>query len=115
MGLPLEPATVPDAFLEERVAGLARRGLRFDPVPEDPVTRTGRPVARAVAWDPGKAIRLEWRSADWKPDAATDLEIRFELLPGGTRVSLACRGWGAQLGDLAPELAGWFARQVAAP
>jgi SAM-dependent methyltransferase len=43
------------------------------------------------------------------------MELRFEPIEDGTRVTLSDLGWGNALGNDGNELAGWFASEVAAP
>ncbi|HEY2936624.1 MAG TPA: methyltransferase domain-containing protein, partial [Gaiellaceae bacterium] len=94
----LEPAQVFDIVVEE--LGLA--GIQLD-------------EGRALAWEPGCRILLDWQDTDWEPHETTEVELRFEPIDGGTRVSLECRGWERVLGDRGSELAGWFAGEALAP
>jgi SAM-dependent methyltransferase len=65
-----------------------------------------------TAWEPGRLIGCEWFPADWEPGEVTRLELRFEPVLQGTRVTVEQLGWGRLVGD---ELLGWFAAEVAAP
>jgi SAM-dependent methyltransferase len=65
-----------------------------------------------VAWEPGRLIGFEWFPADWEPGEITHLELRFEPVLEGTRVTIEQLGWGRVVGD---ELPGWFAAELAAP
>jgi SAM-dependent methyltransferase len=94
----LEPAQVFDIVVEE--LGLA--GIQLD-------------EGRALAWEPGRRILLDWQDTDWEPHETTEVELRFEPIGGGTRVSLGCCGWERVLGDRGSELAGWFAGEALAP
>jgi SAM-dependent methyltransferase len=71
-------------------------------------------VGRIVSWQPGQQILLRWRQAGWAPEEITEVELRFEPVGRGTRVTLEHRGWGRLIGQPG-ELAGWFAGEVAAP
>lgn len=65
------------------------------------VTESGAlELGRVLAWEPGRRLMLEWldsRRPDW---AGTSVEIRFEPVDVGTRVTLVHRGWtGIRPGD----------------
>lgn len=104
-----------DAFVEDLITGLARRGIRFVPGPNRPILQDGREVGRVVIWEPARRIVLAWRSADWTSESPTTVEMGFRRASGRTRISVAYHGWEGRLGDVAPDLPGWFAQQVAAP
>jgi len=110
----LEPSDAFSVLVEELAAGLARRGIRFEPGEQGRVTEGEAEVGRVVAWTPGELVALEWRPADWRPDEATRMELRFEPGDGGTRVTLEHSGWERLIEDPG-ELAGWFAAEVVAP
>ena len=71
-------------------------------------------MGHVVSWRPGEQISLEWRQAGWDPGDVTEVELRFEPVDGGTRLTLEHRGWGRLIGTPA-SLAGWFAGEVVAP
>lgn len=70
---------------------------------------------RVVSWQQGKGLRLEWRPASWDPDTTTEVELRFEPIEGGTRVTVEHRGFAVVLGDAGSELAGWFVSEIVRP
>jgi SAM-dependent methyltransferase len=72
-------------------------------------------LGRVAAWEPGRLIALEWYPADWEPSAVTQLELRFEAVLEGTRITVEQHGWGGLLEDRRGDLVGWFAGEVAAP
>ncbi len=113
--LRLEPLAAFNVFVEELSEALARLGMRLDPGPTGRVTEGKAELGRVISWQPGAAIVLEWHQADWEPDEVTEVEIRFEPVQEGTRVTLEHHDWGRLLGDQGGELAGWFAREVAGP
>jgi uncharacterized protein YndB with AHSA1/START domain len=102
-----------------------RRGLRFEPhvggrfieVYDD--EREGFEIGRVTAWEPGKPLGYTWRQADWPEGAITEVEVRFEPVDGGTRVSvrhsgfetLAAAGveWRSGYEQGLAMLLGWFA------
>jgi SAM-dependent methyltransferase len=97
--LALEPRATFDAVLDE----LGLRGI--------PLEDTGR----VLEWEPGERILLERHPAPWEPELTTEVELRFEAVGDGTRVTLEHRGWERVLDDGGSELVGWFAGEVAAP
>jgi len=50
-------------------------------------------VGRVLEWNPGENVRFEWRQRDFAPGDVTEVEVRFERVAGGTRVTLQHRGW----------------------
>jgi hypothetical protein len=55
-------------------------------------------MGRIVAWEPGARLVFEYRSVFLPPEPLTEVEVRFEPIPAGTRVVLEHRGL-----DLLPE------------
>jgi len=110
----LEPGAAFAALVDELALALRRRGIRFEPGPDGRVVEGEHVVGTVVSWRPGERIALAWRPADWSPDEATEVELRFEPGVGGTTVILEHRGWGRLVGD-AGEAVGWFADQAVAP
>jgi uncharacterized protein YndB with AHSA1/START domain len=43
-------------------------------------------------WEPGMEVAFSWHPGQ-EPDAGTDVSVRFEPAPGGTRVVLVHTGW----------------------
>jgi len=87
-----------------------RRGPRFRFLPDVPATLRfegeagGRlievdeagsefEVGRILVWKPGELLRFEFRALRFEPGQTTEVEVRFEPVPGGTRVSIDHRGW----------------------
>ncbi|MGA3325198.1 MAG: methyltransferase domain-containing protein [Terriglobia bacterium] len=113
--LKLDPSAAFEAFVEELSIALSRLGMRFQPGVGGRVMEGFLEVGRVVHWQPPEKIALEWHAADWDPAEVTSMELRFEPIEDGTRVTLGNLGWGNLLGDQENELAGWFASEVAAP
>jgi SAM-dependent methyltransferase len=113
--VPLEPTAAFAVLAEELVAGLARRGIRFEAGARGQVTEGSVQVGKVIAWEPGARMALEWHPADWDPDEVTYVELEVEPVEGGTRVIMEHRGWGRLIGDDGGELVGWFAAEVVAP
>jgi len=113
--LKLERSSAFEALIEELATALARLGMQFHPGVDGRVMEGNVEVGRVVRWQLSEEIAIEWHAADWQPAEVTSLELRFEPVEDGTRVTLENRGWGNLAGDLGNELAGWFASEVAAP
>jgi SAM-dependent methyltransferase len=113
--LKLEPSSAFDALIGELSTALSGLGMEFEPGAHGRVLESAREVGRVTCWKPQEKIALEWHGADWQPAQATTLELRFEPIEGGTRVTLEHAEWSRVLGDQGDELAGWFAGEVAAP
>lgn len=110
----LAPAAAFETLIDELPSALDRAGLRFEPGTDGRIMQGNFEVGRVVEWVPGRRVRLQWRQADWQPDALTEVELRAEPSGKGSLVTLAHHGWSGLIGDPA-ELVGWFADQVAAP
>jgi uncharacterized protein YndB with AHSA1/START domain len=52
-------------------------------------------VGRVLTWTPGERLVFEWRQAGFAPHEVTQVDVRFEAVGGGTRVTLEHRGWDA--------------------
>ena len=112
--LALEPMMAFNVFVEELTVALTQSGMAFETGTNGRITEGEFEVGRVITWKPGELVQLEWRQADWEIEEVTNVEMRFEPINGGTRVTLEHRGWGGLTGDPG-EVAGWFARTVAAP
>jgi len=44
-------------------------------------------------WDPGRRLVFGWRQASFAPGMDTEVEVRFEPVEAGTRVTVEHRGW----------------------
>ncbi|HEX9036029.1 MAG TPA: SRPBCC domain-containing protein [Ktedonobacterales bacterium] len=84
----LAPAAAFTTVVEELVSALDRLGLRFEPGPDGRVAQGAFVVGAVTEWAPGERVRLEWRAADWRPDATTEVELRVEPVGAGSRVTL---------------------------
>ncbi|MCP3100710.1 SRPBCC domain-containing protein [Myxococcus sp. K15C18031901] len=52
-------------------------------------------IGRVLQWEPGARLRFEWRGRNFAPGEKTEVDVRFEQAPGGTRVVLEHKGWEA--------------------
>lgn len=50
-------------------------------------------VGRVEVWEPPHRLALTWRLPNFAPDQVTHVEVRFEPVPEGTRVTVTHRGW----------------------
>lgn len=50
-------------------------------------------VGRVLAWEPGARLAFAFRGRDFAPGEVTEVEVRFDPAPNGTRVVLRHRGW----------------------
>lgn len=50
-------------------------------------------IGRITAWEPGRRLAFGWRHANFAPDQATEVEVRFEAVGEETRVSVEHRAW----------------------
>lgn len=50
-------------------------------------------IGRITAWEPPARLAFTWRQASFAPDQLTHVEVRFEPLSDGTRVSVRHEGW----------------------
>ena len=73
----------------ERAVGIKFEGGRLLELYDE-----GEPFVMGVvtAWEPGVRLAFEFRSVTLPPEARTEVEVRFEPIEGGTRVSLEHRG-----------------------
>jgi hypothetical protein len=70
-------------------------GRLFESVEIRPGTTRAYEVGRVTAWDPPARFMLEWRNTNFAPDESTEVEVRFEPVDTGTRVTVQHRGWSA--------------------
>jgi uncharacterized protein YndB with AHSA1/START domain len=50
-------------------------------------------VGKVRVWAPGEKLVVGWRQATFTPDMDTEVEVRFEAVEDGTRVTVEHRGW----------------------
>jgi uncharacterized protein YndB with AHSA1/START domain len=50
-------------------------------------------IGRILEWIPGAKLAFEWRQAGFGAREITRVDIQFEALEGGTRITLEHRGW----------------------
>ena len=113
--LKLEPSPAFDAMVGELSTALADLGMQFETGVQGRLLDGASEVGRVTCWQPNERIVLEWHGTDWQPAEVTTVELRFEPIEGGTRVTLEHGEWSKVLGDQGEELAGWFSAEVAAP
>ena len=108
----VDPATAFAVFTDEigqwwrpKVRHLFRRGregvMKFEPGAVGRLLETdpdgGQPfeVGRVLIWDPPGRLVFEWRQGSFAPAEVTEVEVTFEAVEAGTRVTLQHRGWDA--------------------
>jgi Activator of Hsp90 ATPase homolog 1-like protein len=74
--------------------------LLFEPGPagrliEEYADGTTFVIGRVVQWEPGRRLLLSWRLPNFKDTETTEVDVHFEPIDGGTRVSVEHRGWDA--------------------
>jgi hypothetical protein len=113
----VDPATAFAVFTEE-VDLWWRRGprhrfradrvgtMRFEPGPAGRLLEVYDEAAGDVyevgdvrAWEPGRRLVFAWRGRAFAPGEETVVEVRFERVAAGTRVTLEHRGWEALRAD----------------
>lgn len=116
----VDPATAFAVFTEE-VDDWWRRGpryrfrrgrtagdglLRFEPGPGgrlvevyDEAAGDAYEVGAVRAWEPGRRLAFAWRGNAFAPGEETLVEVRFERVAEGTRVTVEHRGWAALRAD----------------
>ena len=109
-----DPATAFAIFTEEtdlwwrwgpkfRIAGKQPGVLRFEPwlggrfmeeiqSPSGPRVFT---IGRISVWQPPGRFQFEWRGVNFAPGESTQVEVVFEAVPTGTRVTVRHSGWAA--------------------
>lgn len=50
-------------------------------------------IGRIVAWEPPTHFAFTWRQAAFAPGQQTQVDVRFEPVGDGTRVTVEHRGW----------------------
>jgi uncharacterized protein YndB with AHSA1/START domain len=101
----VDPATAFAIFTSEiatwwkpKVPGLFRPGrngtLKFAGGRLLEIDSQGEPfeIGRVLAWEPARRLIVEWRQEGFAPGDRTEVEVRFESAPGGTRVTVQHRG-----------------------
>lgn len=124
--VPVDPATAFEAFTEEIDAWYGRApyswndpkravGTRFEAGVGgrwvevwDETTGDGYEIARILEWEPGVRLVMAYRSFSLPPEPRTEIEVRFDRIESGTRVTLEHRG----LEQLPPETLETFARRA---
>ncbi len=86
-----------------RIAGRQPGLLRFEPwlggrLMEEFESPSGPQVftqGKITVWQPPERFRFEWRGVNFAPGESTQVEVMFEAVPIGTRVTVRHSGWAA--------------------
>lgn len=103
-----------ERLVDELGWALDPAGFELDDGPDGRIVHGGHEVGRVTAWEPGEAVRFEWRPAPWEPGVTTELALRFEATDGGTRITLEHGGWDRLIEEESDAI-GWFASAVLVP
>jgi uncharacterized protein YndB with AHSA1/START domain len=108
--VPVDPGSAFDAFTSEIDAWYVRGpyswndperavGMRIEPGVGgrwievwDAETGEGFDLGTITAWEPGERLVVSFRAFDLPPEPRTEIEVRFEPIAEGTRVTLEHRG-----------------------
>ncbi len=109
-----DPATAFALFTQEtdlwwrhgpkfRIAGKQPGVVRFEPrlggqFMEEFDSPSGSQVftkEQITAWQPPERFQFEWRGVNFAPGESTQVEVVFEAVPTGTRVTVRHSGWAA--------------------
>jgi len=113
--VPLPPSRAFEAVLTDLKDALARGESSMEPGPHGRVVQSGQEVGTVSTWEPGKRLALEWHPATWKRDETAHVELRFEEVSDGTRITFEVRGWDGLFADEIGDSASWFGSGVLAP
>jgi uncharacterized protein YndB with AHSA1/START domain len=113
-----DPATAFAIFTEEtdlwwragpkfRIAGRQPGAVRFEPwlggrLMEEFESPAGRQVfthGKITAWQPPERFQFEWRGVNFAPGESTQVQVVFEAVPTGTRVTVRHSGWATLPAD----------------
>jgi len=115
-----------------RVEGEGASTMRFEPgVGGRLVEVFGEPpgelfeFGRIEVWEPGRRLVFDWRGPNFEPGQKTRVEVRFEAVGEGTRVTVEHSGWDGLPRDhpvrhrlpdgaFARMWGGWWSRQLGA-
>ena len=107
----VDPATAFSVFTDEigawwrhKVRDLFREGrvgvMKFEPGPNGRLLETYADapddpfeVGRVLSWIPGERLVFEWRQRGFGSNDVTEVDVRFEAVANGTRITLEHRGW----------------------
>ena len=56
-------------------------------------------IGRISRWAPGERLVMSWRLPSFAAAETTEVDVRFETIDGGTRVSVEHRGWDTLRAD----------------
>lgn len=74
----------------------------------NPTTGDSFEVGRVLAWDPPRRLAFEWRLPSWQLYQHTEVEVRFEPVAGGTRVTITHRGYEDRPEAFKSQIALWW-------
>ena len=118
VNVPADPATAFAIFTTEtdlwwrsgprfRIAGKQPGVVRFEPwvdgrFMEEVESPSGPQVftkGSITVWQPPEQFQFEWRGVNFAPGESTHVQVMFEAVPTGTRVTVRHSGWAALRSD----------------
>lgn len=69
-------------------------GRLFESFGEGPNARVFE-AGRVTLWEPPTRLVFNWRHLNFAPDETTEVEVPFEAIGNGTRVTVEHRGWAS--------------------
>lgn len=87
--------------------GLRRLGIHLEPRAGGALRDGTVEFGRVENWQPGDEIRLVTRPATWGQSPPVNLRLRFDGVPGGSRVRLEIDGWASALEEPDTGLLDW--------
>jgi uncharacterized protein YndB with AHSA1/START domain len=90
-----------------RIAGKQPGVVRFEPwlggrLMEDVESASGPKVftqGTITEWQPPERFQFEWRGVNFAPGESTQVQVVFEAVPTGTRVTVRHSGWSTLRSD----------------
>src|SRR5262249_42946074 len=98
----VDPATAFHIFTQE-IDLWWKRGVRYRRQNGQMRFDSGRllednePIGRVLGWEPGARLLLELWTWDFRPGEHTQVEVHFEPVAHGTRVTVEHSGWERRL------------------
>jgi hypothetical protein len=105
-----DPATAFLLFTEEtdlwwrrgpqyRIAGRTPGIIQFEPRLGGTLTESFLDqrfiMGEITVWDPPRQFQFEWRAVNFAPGESTTVQVLFEPVPSGTRVTVHHTGWAS--------------------
>jgi SAM-dependent methyltransferase len=106
--VPLPSSEAFTEVLENLQGELSRHGTTLELSPQGRVLHHRETVGKVTSWEPGNRVTIEWIPASWMQGNGARIDLRFEKVPDGTRITVELLDLGAPMAAGGEELAGWF-------